>query len=477
MQRLFAFLQSVLGICLFPSIALGVHLKIVRPEPGESLTLSTGRTFVAGTVWPANASVTCNGEACDVDEDGAFYGFVPIRSGKETVEIDGKACDAPFEFVARDGEEEEHVSIPTRSPQSPSSVSAQPESFEKPQAFRVTRDLWIGLEGERLGQLIYLPIRTGVWAHSRTGEHYRCRLGGSLRRVLPEVTIAQADLEAIDESDDEPVDGGYFLRPTSSGGMRVFDGVLSRPEGERAESLAMVGEIPSEAMGGTVEAGRTSQGWMCVVTPAELFRSAADSDKPLEGIRVCLDPGHHPDRGAVGPRGFEERESVLLLAREVARQLEKEGAKVSLTREEEGLPLKERHARIRALKPDLVLSLHNNSVGDGQDARKCHGTQTFYLHPWSKPFAEAVHQAMVREMETSDRGCIKRNLYIPRYLGCPVILVEPEYIILPGQEKRFMDSKYRERLAGALVEGIRNFIKEKNRKKESRNREKSENSF
>jgi N-acetylmuramoyl-L-alanine amidase len=134
--------------------------------------------------------------------------------------------------------------------------------------------------------------------------------------------------------------------------------------------------------------------------------------------------------------------------------LEEEGAEVFLTREENPLPLRKRHDRMRELRPDLVLSLHNNSVGDNKDPRVVHGAETYYLHPWSEPFAKHIHQAMVAEMNYPDKGCIKRNLYITRFADCPSILLEPEYLILPDQEKKFMNPAYQQRLAVAIKNGI-----------------------
>jgi N-acetylmuramoyl-L-alanine amidase len=65
---------------------------------------------------------------------------------------------------------------------------------------------------------------------------------------------------------------------------------------------------------------------------------------------------------------------------------------------------------------------------------------------------------MIAELKTVNMGCIKRNLYIPRFPDCPTILVEPEYLILPAQEKLFLDDDYRQRLARSIVKGIRNFL-------------------
>jgi len=174
-------------------------------------------------------------------------------------------------------------------------------------------------------------------------------------------------------------------------------------------------------------------------------------------MRIGLDPGHHPDRGAVGPRGLEERDANLRLAREVGRLLRAEGAEVVFTREEEALPLRERHARLRELDPEIVVSLHHNSVGDNADPRAKHGTQTFWYHPWSKDLAEKIHAAMLRALGSADLGCHRRDLYLPRYPGCPTVLLEPEYLILPEMEAAFLDAARRAKLAAAIVEGMRTF--------------------
>ncbi len=79
MWRIPGFFGWAFGVLAFPIVVSAVSLRIIRPEPAESLALPIGYTFVVGTVQPADSKVTCNGEECDVDEDGAFLGFVPIR--------------------------------------------------------------------------------------------------------------------------------------------------------------------------------------------------------------------------------------------------------------------------------------------------------------------------------------------------------------------------------------------------------------
>ncbi len=433
----------LLALFFSASPALPLSLRIVRPQPSEILSLAEGRTFVIGTVSPPEATVSCNGVPCEVDKDGAFLGMAPIRRAELQMDEQGRFCDGSFEFTARQGDEETRTTILTITPRSPSAAIPAEEVFDPPRQLRATKSQWFGLNGARLGQIVCLPTGAHLCAISGTNGMFRCQLPKNI-----EINVPETETEPVAES---PIEAtrAYLLSPQEDTTIRILD--LS------ANSTLPLSEPNPWGFETNVTSTEVS------VQPKrvpEVLLAADAGQHPLRGLRVCLDPGHHPDPGAVGPRGFEERESNLLIARETARLLTLEGALVSFTREESPLPLQERHDRMRELKPDLVISIHNNSAGDGQDPRVKHGTQTFYLYPWSKPLAEAVHHAILRRMETADMGCHQRNLYLVRFHECPVILIEPEYIILPGQEKNFMTPEYRARLAGAVVEGIREFALE-----------------
>ncbi len=80
---------------------------------------------------------------------------------------------------------------------------------------------------------------------------------------------------------------------------------------------------------------------------------------------VVIDPGHGGiDPGAISPRGVQEKDIVLAVARELARRLAaRRNFRVLLTRRsDEFLPLRERVARARAWKADLFLSIHADAL-------------------------------------------------------------------------------------------------------------------
>ena len=438
-------LRTILAISVCLGLAtLGtgaeISLRVTRPEPAEILSVAKGKTFVIGVVDPPTASVECNGAPCDVSADGAFIGYAPFDARAVPVSQGTNWCDVAFDFVVRSGEGGATNRVWTISPRSPSASLVPEEAFDPPKPVRVLGDAWLGVRNGGIGRMLFAAEGTVLPAVSAGADGWRVRLGAREEAVVP---VEQA----------EPSEGnvrrsrGWIMEDREE--LRV----MARRLGDGGDMVLSDAPCP---WGFEFKTNGDRARILPRPAPHVLSHEEAGSH-PLRGLRVCLDPGHHSDRGAVGPRGLEERASNLLIAREVARRLRDEGAEVSFTREEKPLPLRERHRRIRELDPDVLVSIHSNSVGDNHDPRLKHGTQTFWCHPWSKDLAEKIHASMLVTLGTTDMGCIRRDLYLPRYPGCPAVLLEPEYLILPDEEKQFLDEAWRGKLAGAIVNGLRDF--------------------
>jgi N-acetylmuramoyl-L-alanine amidase len=96
--------------------------------------------------------------------------------------------------------------------------------------------------------------------------------------------------------------------------------------------------------------------------------SAKRRRAPVRMPTVVIDPGHGGvDPGAISPSGVYEKDIVLAVAREFARQLAAtRQSRVVLTRSaDEFIPLRERVARARAWDADLFLSIHADALPDG----------------------------------------------------------------------------------------------------------------
>ena len=104
-----------------------------------------------------------------------------------------------------------------------------------------------------------------------------------------------------------------------------------------------------------------------VPSPAKalpLPRVAGDDSRPL----VVIDPGHGGiDPGAIGPSGIREKDVTLKVAKAIRDELLASGrVRVALTRDDDRyLVLRERFGIARRLRASLFISIHCDSVGQG----------------------------------------------------------------------------------------------------------------
>jgi N-acetylmuramoyl-L-alanine amidase len=212
--------------------------------------------------------------------------------------------------------------------------------------------------------------------------------------------------------------------------------------------------------------------------------------------RVVLDPGHGGwDRGAHGPRGVEEKEVVLDIARRVAPVLETQGIQVSLTRDEDRfVSLEERTGRANAFGADLFVSIHCNA----SEGRVRRGVEAYVLDTGRDEIAARVavrenattHVAttelatILSSMRIADEGRRSRRLaqlllraattalqskygdavdggvhaagfYVLVGARMPAVLFETSYISNATDEQRLASADYRQLLADAVVNAVR----------------------
>ncbi|MFA6030238.1 MAG: N-acetylmuramoyl-L-alanine amidase [Elusimicrobiota bacterium] len=197
-------------------------------------------------------------------------------------------------------------------------------------------------------------------------------------------------------------------------------------------------------------------------------RIAPAPSSVFKGRVIALDPGHGPSApGAVGPRGTWEQDANMRLARDVQALLALEGAQAFLTRgtEDDDVPLGERTRRAWARRADLLLSIHNNALADGDDPfARPHGSAVFFYHPHSQALAAAVYGAYRRLGPLPGEGLRYGNLFVARAPQMPSVLTESAYLMFPAQEELLLDAASRRKFAAAMVEGLRSFLEAERRR-------------
>ncbi len=219
-----------------------------------------------------------------------------------------------------------------------------------------------------------------------------------------------------------------------------------------------------------------------------------------EGLHlVVVDAGHGGrDPGAVGPHKILEKNVTLELAQRLAQRLRKDlGVKVLLTRStDKFIELRDRTAYANRVGADLFISLHANANRN----HKAYGLETYFLNlskhnqaaevaarengttlqdvgnleailfdlmanakiNESSRLAAKVQQAMVAGLrphysKIKDLGVRQGPFHVLLGATMPSVLVEAAFISNQREEKRLNSRAYQERVAAAIVQGVRNY--------------------
>ena len=246
----------------------------------------------------------------------------------------------------------------------------------------------------------------------------------------------------------------------------------------------------------TVEVGKKNAN----IPPSALAKQLA-----LGVRRIVIDPGHGGrDYGAPGYiKGVHEKDVVLQLGRRLAKKIRKElGCEVVMTRNSDrNLTLEERTAIANTKNADLFISIHTNAVRDS----RAYGIETFFLNlatdndailvaarenatstknisdletilsdlmqnakiNESSRLAVHVQRSLDRHLKRhysriKSKGVKQAPFYVLLGAQMPAILIETSFISNPRECRRLTNTAYQDKMADAIVEGIKEYIKDTN---------------
>jgi N-acetylmuramoyl-L-alanine amidase len=186
-----------------------------------------------------------------------------------------------------------------------------------------------------------------------------------------------------------------------------------------------------------------------------------DEKRPLAGRRIAVDPGHPPG-GATGPTRLYEGDANLAVAFWLKRLLEKEGATVVMTRADRSpVRLYDRTPRAEILNAEILVSIHNNALPDGVNPFENNGTSVYYFQPQSLDLARALQRGLLEAMGLTDLGIGRASLALARPAWMPAALTEGAFMMIPDQEAGLRDPAFQEAYARGVLEGLREFLRER----------------
>ena len=177
----------------------------------------------------------------------------------------------------------------------------------------------------------------------------------------------------------------------------------------------------------------------------------------LNNLTIAVDAGHGgTNNGAVGATGIYEKEITLAVALKLQKVLEKEGAKVIMTRtKEEFFDNKERILFYRDSLPDLLLSVHLNS---SEDPFRSGGTSTYYRYIGFRNLSMDIYKHLLELglKEYGNTGSFNFMLNSPTEY--PNTLIETLFLSNLEEEEKILDENYQQQMVDKIVLGIKDFL-------------------
>ena len=176
----------------------------------------------------------------------------------------------------------------------------------------------------------------------------------------------------------------------------------------------------------------------------------------LGSRKVVLDAGHGGrDRGASGTVLLEKQVN-LDVAQRAATLLRRRGVRTWLTRADDTYTdLLDRAEMANRLSADMFVSIHCNAMPGRNQG---HGTETFYYRPVSKCLGLVMQNSLVAGLGRKDRGLKRARFAVIRHTRMPAVLVELMFLNSDEEEALLQQDVVRQRAAGAIVEGLRQFV-------------------
>lgn len=185
----------------------------------------------------------------------------------------------------------------------------------------------------------------------------------------------------------------------------------------------------------------------------------APAKKGIKNLFIAIDAGHGGNsKGAVSPNGTEEKTYTLKFAKELQTRLHKKGVKnVYLTRTEDiDMATTDRVLKLKAVKPDLLISLHLNASSK-TDVK---GVSTYYHHNGSREVSKYILDEML-DLGLNEFGLIGNfNFLLNSPTEYPNSLVEIAFLSNPEDEQRILDEKFHKQTADKIYKGIVRWLKE-----------------
>lgn len=455
-------------------------LEIVYPKTNP-VRISAASTFFIGSTKP-NDKLTINGIQVPVSKIGAFAQSVPLQYGMNNFQIVSESSNPILTTI---DSVEEHIkkhditSCPDKNvinfvierPQPSASTYTPPVLVEYPvMTFYVKNDnapLRMTPVDSGINRLSHLPKGMRLAVNGEKGDFYRVYLNSKLCGWIVKSDVNQGEEGNVAQSvsiissktseNDELNIYEYQLDAMTPFLVKEENGLtlqLFNIQGQDDCTLCL--NIPVKKLFGYDAYFDDKNKFVLKVRKTPQI----NSNKPLKNIVIALDAGHGGSEfGAIGGCGDKEKDINLAITKKLQHELDKRGAKVIMTREDDvNLSLVDRVKFAREKNAALLISVHANALPDEADPIKTKGTSVYYYHNQAKALAQSILDSMTVQLCTQNDRVKQASLALVRPTSSVSVLIEVAYIINPDDYALLLDKDFQEKCAKAIADGIENYL-------------------
>ena len=186
-----------------------------------------------------------------------------------------------------------------------------------------------------------------------------------------------------------------------------------------------------------------------------------DPENILQGRIIAVDAGHGgTNKGALGTTGAMEKDITLAISKYIEEMLIGYGASVIMTRTDDyDVSMANRVEKILSGNPDILVSIHANSIGYATDPERVLGTSMYYKYIGFKPLADIMYQKLL-DLGFAEFGVVGSfNFLLNDFIEIPNVLVETAFMSHPEDEMLLLDVEMQKKIARAVVEGLESYLK------------------
>lgn len=461
---------------------------------GEVDTVYKAKHLVAGLADPAG-KVQVNGENVKVYKTGTWAVELQLKEGNNTIEVASGNGNKTFDVF--------YSTTPKERKRDLAKEAAEAEKAKfYPTSLKVKTKQYsylnYGAGTDRLGgaKINYLPEGITMFADAENANLYRVRLSQNRYAYIPksQVDVVGKANEGYDFMQENVVLSGSSTAYNMGSFDRVSIGVggkkpyivkeytdphkivvdlygvqcnsnwLTHKSGLKSVDNIDIESIDSDITRVTVYL-KTKSSWGFSMNyqgnSLNLDIKHVPASLQMKNLTIGIDAGHGgpQSNGAVGLSGLKEKDMNLDMAYQLKGILEKQGAKVVLSREvDEGMTIRERQDKFIENKCDIVISIHCNAGGGPLSTL---GTSTYYRYNVYKPLAEDILGYLLEMEGVKNFGMVGNfNFSLSAITDFPCVLVETLFISSLWEEEQLADPAFRKAMMENVAKGLNDYIKE-----------------